>query len=125
MSVSSRVYLGAPLEIGWRVEPALDTTLVTVSLVGCEVARRRVSARTGISVITERSDFFVVELDRQVPDPDATNLSGKGATTIPVGLVPSLVARFNEISWSVIVEIVCVPQASRQEFPLTVLPVPR
>ena len=126
VSASAVVRLGAMLEVEWRVEPARGTTLVTVSLVGSEVARRRVSARTGISVLTERNDFFVVELDRQIPERDATSVSGSAAATVPAGLVPSLAAKFNDICWSVIVEIVAGTEwAAREEFPLTMLPVLR
>jgi len=120
------VRLGAPLEVEWRVEPARGTQLVRVSLVASEVARRRVSARTGISIITERNDFFVVELDRVAPTRDAGVAHGRGATEVPAGLVPSLAAKFNAISWTVVVEILAAgAQSWRQEFPLDVLPVQR
>jgi hypothetical protein len=126
VSASATVRLGGPLEVEWRVDPARGTTLVTVSLVGSEVARRRVSARSGISIITERSDFFVVEIDRRVPSRTGAEVSGRGTTDVPAGLVPSLAAKFNDISWAVIVEVLAgVGPGSRQEFPLTVLPVQR
>jgi hypothetical protein len=123
VSASPTARLGAPLEVEWRVEPAHGTKLVTVALVGSEIARRRVSARTGISIVTERSDFFVVELDRHVPTRDAAEVKGRGATEVPAGLVPSLAAKVNDISWSVVVEILSgAAESARHEFPLTVLP---
>jgi hypothetical protein len=123
VSASSTVRLGQPLEVEWRVERAVGTTLVTVSLVGREVAHRRISARTGISVVTERNDFLVVELDRQKPERAVATISGAGATVVPAGLVPSLAARFNEISWAVVVDVVFGPVVTaRHEFPLIVLP---
>ena len=123
---SSAARLGASLEVEWSVEPGGGTTLATVSLVGSEVVRRRISARTGISIVTERSDFFVVELDRQAPATGTARVSGKGAAVIPAGLVPTLAAKFNEISWAIVVELLSSgPQSTRQEFPLTVLPVHR
>jgi hypothetical protein len=126
VSASPTVRLGSPLEVEWRVEPARGTQLVRVSLVGSEVARRRISARTGISIVTERNDFFVVELDRVAPAREAGVAHGRGATEVPAGLVPSLAAKFNDISWAVVVEILAAgAQSWRQEFPLTVLPVQR
>jgi hypothetical protein len=123
VAASPTARLGARLEVEWRVEPTAGTKLVTVALVGSEIARRRVSARTGISIVTERSDFFVVELDRHVPASDATELRGRGAAEVPAGLVPSHAAKFNDISWSVVVEILSgAAESARQEFPLTVLP---
>jgi hypothetical protein len=117
------VRLGAPLEVVWQVAPARGSTLVTVSLVGSEIARRRISARTGISVIAERSDFYVAELDRRVPETGAAEVAGEGATDVPAGLVPSHAAKFNDIAWAVSVEILRGAEPTlRQEFPLTVLP---
>jgi hypothetical protein len=123
VSATATVRLGAPLEVEWRVEPSRGATLVTVSLVGSEIARRRISARTGISVVAERSDFFVAELDRRVPQSGAASVAGEGATTVPAGLVPSLAAKFNDVAWAVSVEILRGAMPSlRQEFPLTMLP---
>jgi hypothetical protein len=123
---TSAARLGARLDVAWSVEPGGSTTQVTVSLVGSEVVRRRVSARTGISIVTERGDFFVVELDRRAPVPGTAQVTGEGAAVIPAGLVPSFAAKFNEISWTIVVEILSSgSQSSRQEFPLEVSPVRR
>jgi hypothetical protein len=124
---SPTVHLGQPLEVEWRLEnPASETTLITVSLVGSEIARRRISARTGISIVAETRAFLVLEIDRKAPLPGAPVASGRGATVVPARTVPSLAGRLNEIAWAVIVEASF--QAStilRQEFPLAVLPVAR
>jgi len=69
---------------------------------------------------------LVVELDRVAPARDALEAHGRGATEVPAGLVPSLAAKFNDISWVVVVEILGAgAQTWREEFPLTVLPVQR
>jgi hypothetical protein len=123
LMATATVRLGAPIEVEWQVAPARGSTLVTVSLVGSEIARRRISARTGISVVAERSDFFVAELDRRVPESGANEVVGAGATDVPAGLVPSHAAKFNDIAWAVSVEILRGAEPTlRQEFPLTVLP---
>jgi hypothetical protein len=124
LSATAPARLGQPLEVEWRIEPALGTKLVTVSLVGSELVHRRVSARTGISIVTERSDFFVVELDRRVAGPGAPFVAGAGAAVVPAGLVPSHGAKLHEIVWSVVVEILTgEAETRREEFPVTVLPV--
>jgi hypothetical protein len=117
------VRLGAALEVEWHVEPARGATLVTVSLVGSEIARRRVSARTGISIVPERRDFCVVELDRRVPEAGSARASGEGGAAVPGGLVPSFAAKFNEVAWSVVVDVSWgEAPSSRHAFPLLVLP---
>jgi hypothetical protein len=119
------VHLGEPLEVEWRLENgAPETTLITVSLVGTEIARSRISARTGISVVAQTHPFLVLEIDRKAPQRGAPTASGRGETVVPAGTVPSLAGRLKEIAWAVIVEASF--QAStilRQEFPLVVLPV--
>jgi hypothetical protein len=119
------VRLGEALDVEWRLENRPpETTLITVSLVGTEIARRRISARTGISVVAEARSFLVLELDRRAPERDATTASGRGATVVPARTVPTLAGKLNEIAWAVIVEASF--QAStilRQEFPLAVLAV--
>jgi hypothetical protein len=121
------VHLGDPLEVEWRLENgAPETTLITVSLVGTEIARSRISARTGISVVEQTHPFLVLEIDRKAPQRGVAVASGRGETVVPARTVPSLAGRLNEIAWAVIVEASF--QAStilRQEFPLAVLPVAR
>jgi hypothetical protein len=111
------------LNVEWRVEPTDETTLVTVSLVGAEVARKRLSARTGISVVTERSEFFIVELGRYEVSPGSAPLTGTRGADIPAGLVPSFAAKLNEIAWAVVVDVTPgTGEALRLEFPLTMHP---
>jgi hypothetical protein len=122
VTASSSARLGEPLDVEWQLEQAPSATLVTVSLVGSEIARRRVSARTGITIIPERQDFCVVELDRRVPQRGSAR--GEGAAVVPQGLVPSFAAKFNEVAWSVVVDVAAdEAPGSRHEFPLTMLPV--
>lgn len=122
----SVVCLGASLEVDWWLfcQDGPEVSLITVSLVGMEIARRRISARTGISVVTETRPFFTLEIDRQVPDHGSPVASGQAEAKVPLRSAPSLAGRLNEIAWKVVV------QASfgaltvlRQEFPVTVLPV--
>jgi hypothetical protein len=123
VAVSGAAHLGAPLEVEWSVEPARGATLVVVSLVGREIARRRVSARTGISTVPEGHDFYVVELDRRAHEPGGARAAGEGAAVVPAGLVPSFAAKFNEVAWSVVVDVSWGEAGrSRHEFPLTMLP---
>jgi hypothetical protein len=123
LSAPATLRLGQQVEVEWWVEPSFGTSLVVVSLVGAEVARRRISARTGISIVAERSDFFAAELDRCEVDASAAAARGRGAAVIPAGLVPTLAGRFNDVAWRIVVDIVSSSAiASRQEFPLTVLP---
>jgi hypothetical protein len=95
-----------------------------VWLVGAEVARRRVSARTGISVVSERTEFLRAELGRSEPDAQVAALRGAGAMVLPAGLVPSFAAKLNEIAWAVIVEVLRkTSETSVFEFAVTVQPV--
>jgi hypothetical protein len=121
------VRLGQPLEVEWRLEGgAPEITLVTVALIGSEIAHRRISARTGISVVTERRPFLILEIDRQAPDAGAPTASGRGAAIIPARTAPSFMGRLNEIAWAIVVEaFVQTSTVLRQEFPLSVLPVSR
>ena len=123
VTAPSTVRMGDTLEVEWRVDHAPGATLVIVSLSGAEVAHRRLSARTGISVETDRHEFVTLALDRRMLAAGATAISGRGATTVPRGTVPSLTAKLNQIVWSVVVEV-CAGSSTllRREFPLTVLP---
>jgi len=123
VSASATPHLGELLEVEWGLEPSRGATLVAVSLIGCEVARRRVSARTGITIVPERRAFCVVELDRRVPQAGHARTSGEGAAVVPDGLVPSFAGKFNEVEWSVVLDVSWGETVStRQEFPLTMLP---
>jgi hypothetical protein len=123
VSAPPAVHLGEPLEIEWRLERGgAEISLVTVALVGTEIARRRISARTGISIVTETRPFLILEIDRQAPDADAPLASGRGATTVPARTVPSFAGKLNEIAWAVIVEASFrTATVLRQEFPFPVL----
>jgi hypothetical protein len=114
--------LGETLEVAWRVERAPEATIVTVSLVGAEVASRRYSARTGISVVTERNNFCVRPIDRRVCARGA-EAHGRGATEIPADLVPSLAGKLNQVVWAVTVDVSSATEMIvREEFPITVRP---
>jgi hypothetical protein len=122
VTAPSVVRLGETLEVAWRVERAPEATIVTVSLVGAEVASQRSSSRTGISVITERNNFAVRPIDRRVCE-RGTEARGRGATEIPAGLVPSLAGKLNQIVWAVTVDVSSSTETIvREEFPITVRP---
>ena len=120
----AEVPLGAELAVSWRFDfGQREITNVTVALVGSEVARQRISARTGISIVSERRPFVTLELDRRMPDRSARSAEGRGLVRVPAALVPTVTGRLNEIAWAVVVE--AAHQAElvwRNEFPLVVLP---
>ena len=117
--------LGTRLDVEWRLDHgAREITNVSVALVGTEVSRRRISARTGISVVSERQPFLTLALDRQMPESGARHAAGRGSVLITAPAVPTLIGRLNEISWAVVVEAAFQAEAIwSREFPLTVLPV--
>jgi hypothetical protein len=116
--------LGEELDVSWRLDyGGLDVTNVSVSLVGSEVARQRISARTGISTTTETRPFLELQIDRQMPAHAARAADGRGAVVVPPSTVPSVAGTLNEIAWAVVVE--AAHQANpiwRGYFPVTVLP---
>ncbi|HEX3902274.1 MAG TPA: hypothetical protein VH853_05435 [Polyangia bacterium] len=117
--------LGEQLELTWRLDyGARDVTNISVALVGSEVARQRISARTGISIVTDRRPFLTLEIDRRMPDRDARTADGRGAVVVPASTVPSIGGRLNEIAWAIVVE--AAHQATplwTGAFPVIVLPV--
>jgi hypothetical protein len=121
------VHLGGELAVTWRLDfGRREITNVTVALVGTEVARERISARTGISIVTETRAFVSLELDRRMPESSARDATGRGTVRVPAALVPTVTGRLNEIVWAVVVE--AAHQAKvvwRNEFPLVVLPAVR
>ncbi|HEY4394199.1 MAG TPA: hypothetical protein VGP64_09065 [Polyangia bacterium] len=123
----TQVPLGAELAVSWRLDfGRRSITNVTVALVGSEVARQRLSARTGISIVTETHPFVTLEIDRQMPDHGAREAHGRGAVRAPAALVPTVTGRLNEIAWAVVIE--AAHQAElvwRDEFPLVALPAVR
>jgi hypothetical protein len=121
-----QVHLGGSLEIDWWLfwRDAPESTMVTVTLVGAEVAHRRISARTGISIVTETRPFLTLELDRHAAESGWPVASGHVETRVPARTMPSLAGKLNEISWAVMVDATRGSETLvRQAFPLTVLPV--
>ena len=127
MVAPPEVHLGAELTVTWRLDfGRREITNVAVALVGSEVARQRISARTGISIVTDTRAFVTLELDRRMPDPSARHAAGRGIVKVPAALVPTVSGRLNEIAWAITVE--AAHQATlvwRDEFPLVVLPAVR
>jgi len=121
------VRLGAELAVTWRLDfGRRPITNVAVALVGREVARQRISARTGISIVTDARPFVTLEIDRRMPDASAREAGGGGLVKVPAALVPTVTGRLNEIAWAITVE--AAHQATlvwRDEFPLVVLPAVR
>jgi hypothetical protein len=118
------IRLGDKLEIIWRFAyGAREITNVSVALVGSEIARERISARTGISTVTDKHDFATLAIDRKMPEPHARGTEGRGAVVVPPGSVPSVAGKLNEISWAVVVEAAYQDRPIwRGEFPVVVLP---
>lgn len=122
--------LGDRLEVEWGLDcPAGDLLSVRVSLVGAEIARQLTSARTGISVVSETSDFVVVEMSRSVPAAGLRVATGRGSVAVPARSVPSLAGRYNEIAWAIVVEATFRPAPAGpdkpnlcESFPIRILP---
>jgi hypothetical protein len=116
--------LGERLEVTWRLEyDAREVTNVSVALVGSELARERISARTGISVVTDTRPFVTLAIDRKMPPPGARSAEGRGAVVVPAGSVPTVPGKLNEIAWAIAVEAATQAAAIwRDEFPVVVLP---
>jgi hypothetical protein len=122
------VHLGGLLEVDWWLfwSDAPEATMVTVTLVGSEVAHRRISARTGISIVTETRPFLTLELDRHAAQSGWPVASGHVETRVPARTVPTLAGKLNEIAWAVMVDATSGTESLvRQTFPLAVLPVVR
>ncbi len=119
-----QIRLGQKLEVTWRLAyGAREVTNVSVTLVGSEIARERISARTGISTVTDRHEFATLAIDRKMPDRQAQTADGRGAVVVPAESVPSVEGRLNEIAWAIVVE--AAYQANpiwHGEFPVLVLP---
>ncbi|MDB4982221.1 MAG: hypothetical protein JWM82_2973 [Myxococcales bacterium] len=121
MVAPPEVRLGERLEVEWGLDcPEGDLVSVRVALVGTEIARQHLSARTGISVVSETSDFVDVELAR-VPAAGLRIATGRASGVVPARAVPSLAGRHNEIAWALVVEATFVAApALRESFPLVV-----
>jgi hypothetical protein len=118
------VHLGQRLDVEWRLNHGgREVTNVSVTLVGSEIARRRISARTGISVVAETYPFLTYELDRRMPEPGAGGSTGRGSVVLTAPAVPTLAGKVNEIAWAIVVEAAFQATAIwRGEFPVVVLP---
>jgi hypothetical protein len=116
--------LGEQLDVSWRIDyGSLDVTNVSVTLVATEVARQRISARTGISIVTETRPFLELPIDRKMPEQTARAADGRGAVIVPLSTVPSVAGTLNEISWAIVVEAAYqAKQIWRGDFPVAVLP---
>jgi hypothetical protein len=116
--------LGAELDVSWRLDyGSLEVTNISVTLLGSEVARRRISARTGISTITESSPFLELQIDRKMPENAARAADGRGAVIVPLSTIPSVAGTLNEIAWAIVVEAAYQAKPLwRGHFPVAVLP---
>jgi hypothetical protein len=119
--------LGEQLDVTWRIDyGSLEVTNVSVTLVATEVARQRISARTGISTVTETRPFLELAIDRKMPEKAARAADGRGAVIVPLSTVPSVAGTLNEIAWAIVVEAACQAKPIwRGDFPVAVLSRPR
>jgi hypothetical protein len=119
------VRLGGRLPVEWRIEHAgPELREVRVTLVGSEIARQRISGRTGISVVSATHPFLTLEIDRHVPDSGAHRAEGRGEVTLTAPAVPTLAGKVNEIAWAIVVEVAFAARPPwRDQFPIIVLPV--
>jgi hypothetical protein len=124
-----RLHLGQRLEVEWGVDcPARNLAGVSVSLVGTEIAHQRISARTGISIVSETSVFCALEIARAGAQPGVPVALGRGGVLVPAATVPTLAGRHNEIAWAIVVEASFEPAAGapaapglRESFPIVLL----
>ena len=116
--------LGEQLDVSWRIDyGSLEVTNVSVTLVATEVARKRISARTGISIVTETRPFVELAIDRKMPEQTARAAEGRGAVIVPLSTVPSVAGTLNEIVWEIVVEAAYQAKPIwRGLFPVAVLP---
>jgi hypothetical protein len=118
------VHLGERLDVEWRLDHGgREVTNISVTLVGSEIARRRTSARTGITVVAEVHAFLTYELDRRMPETGAGGSTGRGSVVLTAPAVPTLAGKVNEIAWAIVLEAAFQATAIwRDEFPVVVLP---
>jgi hypothetical protein len=116
--------LGEQLDCSWRIDyGSLEITNISVNLVATEVARQRISARTGISTITETRPFLELQIDRKMPEHAARAADGRGAVVVPLSTVPSVAGTLNEIAWAIVIEAAYQAKPIwRGHFPVAVLP---
>jgi hypothetical protein len=118
------VRLGERLDVEWRLDCAgRAIEKVRVTLVGTEIARRRISARTGIMVVTEKSPFRTLEIDTRALERAASRAEGRGSVVLATPAVPTLAGKLNEVAWAVVVEAIFeAAPIWCDEFPVVVLP---
>jgi hypothetical protein len=118
------VRLGEELTVTWRLDHAsVEVTNVSVTLVGREIARERISARTGISVVTNARPFLTLAVDRRMPEAKASGSEGRGSVLVPRSSAPTVAGHLNEISWAIVIEAAYQADAVwAGTFPVTVLP---
>ena len=116
--------LGDQLDVSWRIDyGSLEITNISVMLLASEVARQRISARAGISTVTETRPFLELQIDRKMPEQAARTADGRGAVVIPLSTVPSVAGTLNEIAWAVVIEAAYQAKPLwRGQFPVVVLP---
>ena len=120
-----RVHMGDRLEVEWSLDsPVASIERVSLMLVGSEIARRRISARTGISVISEERVFFGTTFVHVVSGGGGGRAAGgRASVVVPARTVPSLAGSYNEIAWAITVEGVLRRAPSLSErYPIVVLP---
>jgi len=124
MVAPRQVALGSALSVEWGVDsPAGDVTAVHVTLVGLEISRQRLSARTGIHVVSQTSTFASLELARVAPEAGQRVVYGRATVTVPARTVTSFSGAYNEIAWAIVVEATLqAGPALRESFPITVVP---
>ena len=124
MIAAPALRLGEELDVSWRLDyGSLEVTNVSVTLLGTEVARQRISARTGISIVTETRPFLELPIDRKMPEQTARSADGRGAVSVPLSTVPSVAGTLNEIAWAIVVEAAYQAKPLwRGHFPVAVLP---
>lgn len=123
MVAPRRIALGGVLAVEWGVDcPSGDVTSVHVTLVGQELSRQRMSARTGIYVVSTASAFTVLELARAAPPPGQRVAYGRGTVTVPASTITSFTGAYNEIAWSIVVAAEFASAAPlRESFPIAVV----
>jgi hypothetical protein len=127
MVAPPRVRLGERMEVEWGLDcPEGNAAEIAVSLVGSEIARRRISARTGITVVSESHVFRILPIARAAPEPGLRLAYGRGTLIVPRRTSPSVTGQFHEIAWAIVVEASFRSAARgtamlRASFPLTLL----
>jgi hypothetical protein len=123
MVAPPQIRLGERMAVEWGLDcPEGNAAQIAVTLVGSEIERQRVSARTGITVVSQRHVFRVLPIARAAPEPGLRVAYGLGTVVVPRRTSPSLTGQFHEIAWAIVVEASFrSADVLRESFPLTVL----